>query len=194
MMSANSFAAVDPATVISSVGATAVVLPLPLASRRLWRSADALHKDGGPCNQGSLALSYPLPAGLESDPRPTSLVVVSHGDAREAGQGIDAWAATFLQAVIEVIASDRPATQLVRWTSRRVYAEVTQRQQYVARHRTGTSVRSSRQHVATLRVSQPTPRSAEVAARVTFGPRSRAVAARLDWVNGRWLCTTLHFG
>jgi hypothetical protein len=29
---------------------------------------------------------------------------------------------------------------------------------------------------------------------VTFGARSRAVAARLDYVNGRWLCTAISFG
>lgn len=172
---------------------SAVVLQLPLAHRRAWRSADALDKDSPP-SQGSLALSYLLPAGVDTFPQPTALALVPHGDPRCADRAIDTWAATFLQAAIEVIASDRPATQLVRWTSRRVYAEVIARRQYVARHRTAGGVRACRQHVATLRVSQPSERSAEVAARATFGPRSRAIAARLDWVNGRWLCTTLQFG
>ncbi len=166
--------------------------PVPLPGRRTWQPADSL---GPPSEytQGALALTYPLAAGTAADPQTTALVLVPHGARPGTNAGMEAWAATFIQAVVEVIASDRPVSQLVRWTSRRVYAEIAGRQRRVARHRGTTATRSCRQHVATVRVYRPTGASAEVAARVIFGPRSRAVAARLDYVNGRWLCTAISF-
>lgn len=172
------------------------LLTLPLPARRAWLPIDSLDRrrgDGG-YTQGALALSYPLPGGVAADPQTTALVLVPHGSRPSPEGNMETWAATFIQAVVEVIASDRPVTQLVRWTNRRVYAEIAERQRHVARHRGTTGIRSSRQHVATVRVSRPFPGCAEIAARVTFGPRSRAVAARLDYVHGRWLCTAIRFG
>jgi uncharacterized protein DUF6459 len=168
-------------------------LPLPLPGRRAWRPIDSLDQPAG-YTQGALALSYPLTAGTNADPQTTALVVVAHGDQRDQHGDMEVWAATFIQAVVEVIASDRPLTQLIRWTSRPVYAQIMQRQRRVAQHRSNTGTRSSRQHVATVRVFRPTAGCAEIAARVTFGPRSRAVAARLDYVNERWLCTAISLG
>ncbi len=177
-----------------STTSRSVVARLPMSERRTWQQVDP-PADQHAFTQGALALSYPLPAGLTADPRPTALVVVRHG-ARISprASGPEAWAATFVQAVVEVIASDRPLTQLMRWTSRTVYSEIARRQQYVARHRAAPGVRPCRQQVATVRVSRPTTSAAEVAARVMFGARSRAVAARLDLVDERWLCTAISFG
>lgn len=170
-----------------------LVRPLSLPTRRTWRPADTLAECGA-YTQGALALSYPLPAGLSTDPCPTGLVVVPHGSRIGPARGSQAWAATFVQAVVEVVACDRPVTQLVRWTTREVYAEILRRQQNVARHRRDSGVRALRQHVATVRLCQPSPECAEIAARVTFGSRSRAVAARLDRTHERWLCTAIQFG
>lgn len=170
-----------------------VVQRLPLAKHRTWQPVDSL-AEAASYTQGALALRYPPPAGVDTDQRSTALIIVPH-DTRPAGRpSLQAWAVTFVQAVVEVIASDRPLTQLVRWTSRPVYADIARRQQAVARHRTAAGLRPSRHHVATIRVCQPTSRSAEVAARITFGARSRAVAARLDFENDRWLCTAICFG
>jgi fermentation-respiration switch protein FrsA (DUF1100 family) len=169
------------------------VQPLPLPGRRGWLPVDSLSQPAE-YTQGSLALSYRLPAGVSADPQTTALVLLPHGARDGSGGTMEAWAARFIQAVIEVIASDRPVSQLVRWTSRRVYADIAERQRRVAEHRRARATRSCRQHVATVRVSRPTGGCAEVAARVTFGARSRAVAARLDYVNGRWLCTAISFG
>ena len=163
---------------------------MPLPARRDWLAADSLNRSAG-YTQGALALSYPMTPGTSADPRTTALVVVPHGARHGSDGGMEAWAATFIQAIVEVIASDRPVTQLVRWTNRRVYAEILQRQRRVARHRSPTATRSSRQHVATVRVCRPAEGCAEVAARVTFGPRSRAIAARLEYVKDRWMCTAI---
>ncbi|MDX6296174.1 MAG: hypothetical protein QOI51_31 [Nocardioidaceae bacterium] len=170
-----------------------VVQRLPLSAHRSWQPVDGL-ADPASFTQGALALRYPLAAGIETDPYSKALVVVPHA-TRSAGQPTaEAWAVTFIQAVVEVIASDRPLTQLIRWTSRLVYADIAGRRRVVARHRTTAGVRASRQQVATVRVCQPTSRSAEVAARITFSGRSRAIAARLDYENDRWLCTAICFG
>jgi uncharacterized protein DUF6459 len=172
---------------------TPTLRAVPLPHRRTWRPVDSLHSPSDYA-QGALALSYPLSTGTTTDPETTALVMVPHGADRGAKGELEAWAATFVQAVIEVIASDRPVTQLVRWTSRGVYAEIAERQRRVSRHHSPVTVRASRQHVATVRVCRPAPGCAEVAARVTIGPRSRAVAARLDYLNDRWLCTAIHLG
>jgi hypothetical protein len=166
---------------------------MPLPVRRTWLPADGLESSPG-YTQGALALTYPMTHGTSADPRTTALVVVPHGGGYGSTAGMEAWAATFMQAIVEVIASDRPVTQLVRWTSRRVYAEIVQRQRRVARHRSAATTRSSRQHVATVRVCRPAEGCAEVAARVTFGARSRAIAARLEYVRDRWMCTAIDFG
>lgn len=178
---------------MTSAASARIVRPLSISQRRSWRPADAL-MPSPPYSQGALALSYSLPAGLDNDPCATALVVVPHGARPSPDGGTEAWAATFVQAVIEVVACDRPITQLVRWTSREVYAEIVRRQQNVARHRRDIGVRSIRQHVATVRLCQPAADCAEVAARITFGGRSRALAARLDRTHDRWLCTAIQFG
>lgn len=170
-----------------------VVRRLPLQRLRNWQTAGSLPA-ASRYTQGALALSYPLPLGLETDPRPRGLVTVQHGATRDAGERPETWAATFIQAVVEVIACDRPLTQLVRWTTRGVYADIARRQQLVARVRGQGGLRSSRQHVATVRVCQPDAGCAEVAARLTLGLRSRAVAARFDYTRDHWVCTAICFG
>lgn len=168
--------------------------PVAVSSRRAWRGVDAAIATPPPYTQGALALSYPLPAGLEHEPCSTALVVVRPGGRPPPAGSTEVWAATFVQAVIEVVACDRPVTQLIRWTSSDVYAEIQRRQQNVARHRRDGSVRSVRQHVATVRLCQPHSDCAEIAARIAFGQRSRALAARLDRMHNRWMCTALEFG
>jgi hypothetical protein len=169
------------------------VFRLPLNHQRTWRIAESLPKASA-YTQGALALSYPLPIGVEANPHPAGPVAVQHGSQRGGREGPESWAATFLQAVVEVIACDRPLTQLVRWTSRGVFTEIARRQQLVARHRGQGGSRSYRQHVATVRVCQPDAGCAEVSARLTLGARSRAVAARFDYARDRWVCTAICFG
>lgn len=145
--------------------------------------------------QGALALTYSLPSGVDADPRSTALTLV-HPAPEHGTEMPDAhtWAPRFLQAVVEVVSSDRPVSQLIRWTDQRVYAEIARRQQRVAAHRRTTVARTSRQQVATVHICHPAPTVAEVAARVSIGGRSRAVAARLVFNRGRWLCTDICFG
>jgi Family of unknown function (DUF6459) len=170
--------------------------PIPIARGLRWVLVD--DKDPGTdarYTQGALALSFPLSTGLDCEPVSDALTVVSgapqHADATPDPQ---AWAARFLQAVVEVVASERPVAQLARWTDSAVLAEISDRRERVADRRAGARSRCGRQVVATVHISRPEGTVAEVAARVTAGRRSRAIAARLDYSRGRWLCTAIDFG
>jgi hypothetical protein len=48
--------------------------------------------------------------------------------------------------------------------------------------------------VRSVRVSEPTDGVAEVCAIVQQGPRCRAIALRLEGIDGRWQCTALQIG
>ena len=101
---------------------------------------------------------------------------------------------TYAQAVVESLGGDRPLTQLVRWTTRRVYVDLDRRAQLMRLARPATRPRTVRPQVRTVHVCQPTPECAEVSVHVRHGERSRAVALRLERRDGRWLCTALELG
>lgn len=163
-------------------------------SSRRWA---AFEDDPGSAaySQGALALTYPLPGGLDAEPQPRglTLLLTETGDDVEIPDA-QQWASRLIQAVVEVVSSDRPLSQLARWIDSSVYDDLARRREQVARHRKPGHPRNGRQQVATVHVWQPSTRSAEVAARVMLGGRSRAIAARLDFHRGRWLCTALTFG
>jgi Family of unknown function (DUF6459) len=172
-----------------------LVRPLATGRQRAWHDDERLTPvQHSAYIQGALALTYPLPTGVDAEPAAGALTFVRRDPAGSAPVDLHHWAARFVQAVVEVVSSDRPVTQLARWTSAVVYAEIADRQRRVAAHRGGAAVRAARQQVATVHVSRPSTNTAEVAARVCLGRRSRAVAARLELERGRWLCTAIAFG
>ena len=171
---------------------------LPARSARGWLSPAGLPPADTPTrrySQGALALTFPLPSGVDCEPRSTALTLVQPGLSSDAleDSSSKAWAARFMQAVVEVLSSDRPLTQLVRWTDAQVYADIACRRQRVA-ERAARGHRPARPHVATVHICHPTEGSAEISARVVTGTRSRAIAGRLDLRRDRWICTALQFG
>jgi Family of unknown function (DUF6459) len=158
-----------------------------------WASTGAGGPGSSAYTQGALALTYPLPSGLDSVPHSRALAVVTSVPGDETAPTADGWAARFVQAVLEVLTGDRPLTQLIRWTDENVYDELSRRLDVLQARRRGMPARSGRQQVATVHVWQVSDVRAEVAARVTNGRRSRAVAARLDLHRGRWVCTAIQF-
>jgi hypothetical protein len=142
--------------------------------------------------QGTLALD------LERVPHqptvPELRVVPGEGssDLRE----VQVWAARFAQATVEVLGGDRPVTQLLRWTSSRVYADLDRRVRILGRSAPPTPprVRSVRPQVRSVHVFAPVPTVVEVSVHVRHGHRSRALAARLEHRNDRWLCVALQLG
>lgn len=143
---------------------------------------------------GSLALQRP-PAEPAAPPLPRTpeLRLVPDGGGRH--EDVSEWAARFAQGVVEVLGGDRPLTQLVRWTSRRVYLDLERRVHLLARTTgSGQRLRTVRPQVRSVHVCHPTAGTAEVSVHVRHGKRSRALAARLELVQGRWQCTALQLG
>jgi hypothetical protein len=163
--------------------------------------------------QGTLALAFVLPSGVPAIPAPPVLTVpglhlVGPTEA-EADAVLDevefgpqptpraalpeprSWAGRFVQAVVEVMAGDRPASQLVRWTTLEVYDGVACR--VTPRGRPGSPV-PPRAVVRSVHVTEPADGVAEVAALVRRGMRCTAVALRLEGMDGRWQCTALELG
>jgi hypothetical protein len=149
-----------------------------------------------PVIEGSLALAFPPvgdpvplrlvpPATVDDDlgPQPTPRSELP--DPRPMTQRL-------AQAVVEILAGARPAAQLARYTTLDVL-EYLER----ATGRLATRVNGSaplRPVVASVHVSEPADGVAEVCAVVNTGPRRRALALRLEGLDGRWRCTDLQFG
>jgi Family of unknown function (DUF6459) len=160
--------------------------------------------------QGTLALAFVLPSGLPAVPEPPDLHLVAFDAAFDTGSDsaeLDefgprptrraalpaprTWAGRVVQAIVEVLAGMRPATQLVRWTTEEVYEEISSRVLTVH----GFDIDGPpRGVVRSLHVSEPADGVAEVCALVRRGARSTAVALRLEGMDGRWQCTAIELG
>ena len=171
--------------------------------------------------QGTLALAFVLPSGVPAVPvEPIGLRLVpslpspgsptspdpTRPDALEELDEVDfgpqptsrtelpeprRWAARLVQALVEVLAGDRPVGQLVRWTSAAVYDDVAA---LALPGERGTSA-GGRGVVRSVHVSEPVDGVAEVAAVVVRrGRRTTAVALRLEGLDGRWQCTAVELG
>ncbi|MGH3486613.1 MAG: Rv3235 family protein [Actinopolymorphaceae bacterium] len=104
------------------------------------------------------------------------------------------WCGRFVQALVEVLTGDRPSAQLLRWTNERVYADVVTRVRALGgAPLTGRGSRG-RVHVRSVHVCEPRDGVAEAAIHVKHGGRSRAVAVRVEGLDGRWRCTALNLG
>ena len=183
-------------------------LPVP-ASEPPYDDERAGHHGGPgvPAVQGTLALAFLLPSGVPSTPvaPPELRLVPARPEAEEEADAVDfgpqatatadlpearGWAGRFAQALVEVLAGDRPLAQLVRWTTSGVYDEVSG---LIAGPGVARSD-ASRGVVRSVHVSEPADGVAEVCALVRRGARSTAVALRLEGLDGRWQCTALDLG
>lgn len=110
---------------------------------------------------------------------------------------LEQWVHRYVQATVEIVGGDRPASQLLRWTSGTVFADLHRRAVLVGRaggHQPGAArVQPVRPHVESVHTSFVTPVVAEATARVRYGARSRALAARFERREDRWICTALEF-
>ncbi|MEO7981022.1 MAG: Rv3235 family protein [Sporichthyaceae bacterium] len=162
---------------------------------------------GTPAVQGTLALAFLLPSGLPSTPvaPPGLRLVMSRPEAEETADLVDfgpqptatsdlpearGWAGRFAQAMVEVLAGDRPLAQLVRFTTTGVYDEVAG---LIARPDV-TRADTARGVVRSVHVSEPADGIAEICALVRRGARSTALALRVEGLDGRWQCTALELG
>jgi hypothetical protein len=135
--------------------------------------------------QTALALSFRLAGGLPAAPDiEYDDTLVAQPTPRAELPDPRPWAARFAQASSEVLAGFRPVGQLLRWTTVAVYDEL------------GAAVGSLRDRpvLRSVRVTEPRDGVAEACALVRTGPRTRALALRLEGYDGRWRCTALEFG
>lgn len=127
-----------------------------------------------PPTNGALALST---AEQPQRPRPApSESITALPDPRR-------WAAKLTQAAIEGLYGQRSLHQLTRWTDEAVHTALVRRARAVQQR---SAVRPRIRAVRVCRVSDVV---AEAAAIVQLGLQTRAVAVRLEAVDGRWLCT-----
>jgi hypothetical protein len=110
------------------------------------------------------------------DPQPT---------ARKDLPSAQQWAMRLVHAVVEVVNGVRPASQLTRWLTPEVLAQV---QRQVAHQA------MPRLNVRSIHVHETDDGVAEVSSVFGTPNRSFALALRLEGFDGRWKATTLIFG
>lgn len=147
--------------------------------------------------QGTLALAMlprsepPVAAG---DACPGATVVAI--DRRQRAV-VEEWSRRFAQAAVEIVGGDRPVSQLLRWTLPEVYDDLRRRAQLVARaggHQPGLArVQPVRPRVLSVHTCFIRPDAVEAAVHVKYGERSRALAARFERIEQRWVCAALDF-
>ena len=139
--------------------------------------------------------------GVESARRAAVARAVDAFCARQATPRADLpdprrWCARLTQALVEVLAGVRPLTQLSPWVTEDVYADLTPRVRATSRRQgrdRGAPAAPARAHLRTIRVCEPADGVAEASAVVQYGARYRAVALRLEGLDGKWRCTELQF-
>ena len=154
-----------------------------------------------PLVEGSLALAFP-PTGA---PVPLRLVPPASIDDELASTPTPrcelpdprGWTGRLAQAIAETLAGARPAGQLARYTTLDVLEHLERSTGRLGTRPSGSRAGGAaplRPVVASVHVSEPADGVAEVCAVVDTGPRRRALALRLEGLDGRWRCTQLQFG
>jgi hypothetical protein len=98
------------------------------------------------------------------------------------------WAGMIGQAVVEILAGRRPPAQVVRWLDSPVYERV---RRSALKTREGARQAGVPVRVRRVRLGPLVDGRVEAAVVVDDAVRCRALALRLDAIDGRWLCTAL---
>ncbi|MEO7752561.1 MAG: Rv3235 family protein [Terracoccus sp.] len=146
-------------------------------------SADEAYGEQPPSTQQTLALDFRVrdDEDFGRQPTRTSQLPAAHP-----------FVAKLAQAIVEVVSGQRPAPQLVRHTSPTVYAVVARRAMVAARRQPSRARRAA--VVRRVRVCEPADGIVEACAVVVSQGRVRALALRMEGLDGRWLVTALTIG
>ena len=159
---------------------------------------------GAACPAASEAsVAFPC-AGLDPDapggaqpPGPSLTFSASHPAEGTADPAV-AWSRQFAQVIAEILAGARSPRQLTPWTTERVRERISLLAQ--------TLVPGQKPRIRRIMTSRPAARVVEMTLVLSFGPRSRALALRLEHLPGRrpapglparparWLCTEIEVG
>ncbi|CAN5551015.1 hypothetical protein BH10ACT8_BH10ACT8_23750 [soil metagenome] len=142
-------------------------------------------------------LDRPLPFDQEDLSSPSTLRLAQMDDpfkVQPTGRSdlpeLDGFARRFVIGVIESATGHRPAAQLSPHTAPAVQAGLARDAGRITR--LGTAQRPARLH--SVHISEPADGVAEVAVIVRVGDRFRAIAFRLEGLDGRWRCVRLQIG
>jgi hypothetical protein len=120
---------------------------------------------------------------------------IKSGPGRASDPELGLWPSQFAQVLAETLAGSRPASQIVPWTTERARAHIRRLGPLLAMEQ--------RPRVQRVVTSRPADGVVEFAAIVGFGPRTRALAGRLERASprpatpgrparqARWLCTAI---
>lgn len=134
---------------------------------------------------GTLALEFDPPPAARAEPGPGDFAV---------GEDLERFTRRFFAAVLEVLAGVRGPQQLLGCTSETVYDDLTKRAAALGLRAVNERKQRPKPLLRTVHVYCPSPTSAEINAHVSFRQRSRAIAGRLEYADGRWTCVALQFG
>ena len=135
----------------------------------------------------------PGASGLAEPPGPSLTFSADHG----ADPAV-AWSRKFAQVIAEILAGARSPRQLAPWTTERVRDRIGLLTQ--------TLTPGQKPRIRRIVTSRPTASVVEMTVVLSFGPRSRALALRLEHLPGRppapgltarparWLCTEIEVG
>ena len=141
------------------------------------------------------------PAGAEPPGPSLTFSAGRPADRADPVVGADpvvAWSRQFAQVVAEILAGARSPRQLAPWTTERVRDRISLLTQ--------TLTPGQRPRIRRIVTSRPATRVVEMTVVLSFGPRSRALALRLEQLPGRqpapglparparWLCTEIEVG
>jgi hypothetical protein len=151
----------------------------------------AAHEVSVPSRFGDLDLEAP---GGAEPPAPAFSASRPDGGADPAA----AWSRQFAQVIVEILAGTRSSRQLVPWTTERVRDRISLLSQ--------TLTPGQKPRIRRIVTSRPAARVVEMTVVLGVGPRSRALALRLEQLPGRrpapglparparWLCTEIEIG
>lgn len=144
-----------------------------------------------PSVDGSLALAFPTTR--PEIPLRLAPPAVARGEVRQFElPDPRQWCRQLIQAVVESLLGDRPVGQLARFATLDVL-EAIERAAHQLRPRT-RDPRAPRPRLRSVHLSEPQDGVAEACAVVSLGVRSRALALRLEALDGRWQCTAFEVG
>jgi hypothetical protein len=133
-----------------------------------------------------------------AEPPGPSLTLSAGRPADGAADPVVAWSRQFAQVIAEILAGARSPRQLAPWTTERVRDRIGLLTQ--------TLTPGQRPRIRRIVTSRPAARVVEMTVVLSFGPRSRALALRLEQLPGRqpapglparparWLCTEIEVG
>ena len=133
-----------------------------------------------------------------AEPPGPSLTFSAGRPADGAPDPVVAWSRQFAQVIAEILAGARSPRQLAPWTTERVRDQIA--------FLTQSLTPGLRPRIRRIVTSRPAARVVEMTVVLSFGPRSRALALRLEQLPGRqpapglparparWLCTEIEVG